>query len=57
MIEQNAFFEKYNINPEQFNSTGLIWENLVEIFEDYNNCKEALEQTAILFFNTLSNVN
>ena len=56
MIEQNAFFEKYNISLEQFNSTGLIWENLVEIFEDYNNCKEALQQTAIFFFNTLMKI-
>jgi putative GTP pyrophosphokinase len=53
MIQQNTFFEKYNISQEKYTETGLVWEDLVNIFEDYGDFRKSLEEPAVYIFNTL----
>lgn len=35
MKSKELFFEEYNVDKENFNKCGLIWEDLVEIYTDY----------------------
>lgn len=35
LIDQVAFFEKYNIKEEDFSNTKLTWEELSNIYNDY----------------------
>lgn len=53
MIDQNEFFSKYNIDDASFHETGLNWEELKLIYEDYIKFREELEPTAVLLFNKL----
>lgn len=46
MIDQSQFFEKYRINKEDFEATGLEWDDLREIHTDYVSCRPTLEPTA-----------
>lgn len=52
-MEQSDFFKKYNIKKADFIKTGLIWEDLLNIYEDYKNLKPALEAPAINYLNSL----
>ena len=45
-IKKEKFFEKYGITDEQFNETGLNWENLMEIYDDYSRIAHKLEVEA-----------
>ncbi|MCY8134599.1 hypothetical protein MOC76_12525 [Bacillus spizizenii] len=40
---REKFFEDYNIDKEDFNNTGLQWDDLIQIYKDYLNYKEELE--------------
>lgn len=40
--DKDKFFDKYNIEKEKFDKTGLMWDELREIYEDYS------EQTHLL---------
>jgi putative GTP pyrophosphokinase len=53
MITQEEFLSKYNITNEAFAGTGLQWNDLVLIYEDYEGYKEELEPSAIFIFNSL----
>lgn len=39
MIEREEFFEKYRIDNEKFEESGLNWKDLVLIYEDYDEYK------------------
>lgn len=53
MLNQKEFLEKYNIKADDFQETGLSWNDLEKLYEDYLVFKDELEPTAILLFNKL----
>lgn len=53
LINQSDFIKKYNIDENAFAATGLEWENLTEIYDNYLAFREELEPSAIYLFNTL----
>jgi len=53
MIAQSEFLIKYGIGKETFVSTGLSWEELIGIHENYLNFKVELEASATFIFNML----
>jgi len=50
------FLLEYNIKKDDFDKTGLVWEDLCLIYEDYKIYKQSLEDPAINIFNTLMKV-
>ena len=56
-MKQIEFLEKYNIKKEDFDKTGLIWEELLKIYDDYKKYKQELEVPAVNIFNSLMKVN
>ncbi|WP_203522537.1 GTP pyrophosphokinase [Fusobacterium sp. IOR10] len=46
MLDRDEFFKKFSINQNYFNSTGLKWEVLEEIYDDYIKIIPYLEKTA-----------
>ena len=54
LIDQVAFFEKYNIKEEDFSNTKLTWEELSNIYNDYLKKTPHLEEAAISIFRSLS---
>ena len=42
-LDKKEFFEKYLIEEEYFESTGLDWDELLAIYEDYSNIVQKLE--------------
>lgn len=55
MIDKNEFLEKYNIPLEKYNSSGVEWDNLIEIYKDYEKYELELNQVAEFIFNNLRN--
>lgn len=55
LVNQQVFLEKYNISSNLFNDTGLDWNSLNSIFEDYSAIKSDLINTAKLFYEILIN--
>jgi len=53
MLQLEVFLDKYNILLEDYQSTGLIWDDLLDIYDDYIIFKKRLEPSAVLIFNTL----
>jgi putative GTP pyrophosphokinase len=53
MITQKEFLTKYQIAPEEFDETGLKWENLIKIYEDYLVFRSGLEIPATTIFQSL----
>lgn len=51
---QAAFFERYNIKEDEFKKTGLTWEMLSEIYDDYAKRTSNLEDVAASLFRSLS---
>jgi len=52
-MEQTEFFKKYNIKNEEFIKTGLVWNDLLMIYEDYKMLRPTLENPAINNLNSL----
>jgi hypothetical protein len=50
----NDFLKKFNINPENFKVTGLEWDQLYEIQDDYAKYREELDHSAIFIFNRMN---
>lgn len=46
MLDRNKFFEEFSIEEEYFKSTGLEWEELVKIYDDYVSIVPELEKSA-----------
>ena len=46
MLDRNKFFEEFSIEEEYFKSTGLKWEELVKIYDDYVSIVPELEKSA-----------
>ena len=57
MISQKDFLRKYNIDQRKFNSTGLIWEELVKLHDDYTSIRNTLEKPTISIMNKLMKVD
>lgn len=53
LLNEEDFLKKYTIDQEEFNKTGLEWNQLELIFNDYINLIPHLEPSAILIFNAL----
>jgi ppGpp synthetase/RelA/SpoT-type nucleotidyltranferase len=53
MKKQQEFFDSFNISRSEYNKTGLKWNDLQKIYEDYLGYKEQLETFAIYVFNSL----
>lgn len=53
MITQEQFLIKYNIEQAVFLKTGLKWDDLLQIYDDYVAFREQLEPTAVYLFNSL----
>lgn len=45
-LDKELFFKEFSIDEEYFNSTGLDWDELVKIYNDYNNLIGLLEKEA-----------
>ena len=45
-LNREEFFEEFNINEEYFESTGLQWDKLQEIYDDYTRLVPYLEKEA-----------
>lgn len=45
-MDKKLFLEKYNLDLEQLNKTGLSWEDVEAIYKDYSSFKTELEPTA-----------
>jgi len=52
-LDQQTFFEKYNINTEDFNKTNLNWDSLCEIYEDFVETRDDYEEPAKYIINKL----
>ena len=46
MLDKKSFFEKFSIEEEYFESTGLNWDELVKIYDDYVALVPSLEKVA-----------
>ncbi|MFC3210195.1 nucleotidyltransferase family protein [Planomicrobium okeanokoites] len=44
-LNEKQFLSDFNINEERYNEAEIKWENLVEIYEDYENYKNTLKST------------
>lgn len=53
LLKQEDFLEKYNIKSDDFNSSGLTWEELEFLFNDYLIYKNKLETPATVILNDL----
>lgn len=53
LLPFNSFLKKYKIDKKTFKKTGLEWNELVNIFKDYNQLKNELEQPAAAIVNIL----
>ncbi len=56
-LNKKEFFKKYLIDEKYFESTGLIWEDLVEIYYDYIDITPRLEIDAQHIVSKLINAN
>jgi putative GTP pyrophosphokinase len=56
LIDKEEFFKKYNKTQEDLDKTGLQWENLEEIYQDYLKERPNLENTAVYLFNSLMKI-
>lgn len=52
MITKELFLKKYNITEELFQSAGMSWEELCDIYNDFNSKKEKYEKILDEFLNT-----
>lgn len=58
MITKELFLEKYNITEELFQSAGVTWEELCDIYEDFSDKNDKYEEILEEFLNTyLKDVN
>ena len=55
MLQQASFFEKYRIDKKAFDASGLRWEELQEIHQDYLEFHKSLEPHASLIAAILRN--
>jgi len=46
MLEKKIFFDRYNVDKEEFNKLDLGWDVLTEIYNDYTSNQETLQATA-----------
>jgi len=53
MIDQSEFLEKYRVDEEAFKSSGIKWEELVNIYSDYEGTRNELEPTGDYIANRL----
>ena len=52
-MNKEEFFEKYNIDNQKFNDTGLVWDELIEIYNHYNSIRDTLLPIAHFFADLL----
>ncbi len=57
MLDRKSFFEKFSIEEEYFKSTGLDWDELVKIHDDYLALVPSLEKVADKFTFQLIDTN
>lgn len=57
MLEKESFFKKFSIEEKYFESTGLDWDELVKIYDDYVNLVPHLEKLADRFTFKLIDTN
>lgn len=53
LANKQDFLENNHLTKEQFESTGLQWQALKAINEDYNKATDELDSMANYMFNTL----
>ena len=46
MLNKDQFFKDFSIDTNYFNSTGLIWDDLIKIYDDYSLLVPQLEKEA-----------
>ena len=46
LLDKDQFFKNFCIDEEYFESTGLVWNELVKIYENYNKLVPYLEKEA-----------
>lgn len=44
LLDKDQFFENFCIDKEYFESTGLVWDELVKIYENYSKLVPYLEK-------------
>lgn len=49
MLDKKSLFKEFSIDEEYFKSTGLVWEELVKIYDDYTGLVPELEKLADSF--------
>ncbi len=54
---RNAFFQKYNISESDFSKTGLKWEELILIHDDFIKRRSELENTVLPVFQAASKIS
>ena len=57
MLEKESFFKRFSIEEKYFESTGLDWNELVKIYDDYVNLVPHLEKVADKFTFKLIDTN
>jgi ppGpp synthetase/RelA/SpoT-type nucleotidyltranferase len=56
-MDKNYFFHKYGIEAEAFNNSGLVWEDLIKIYDDYTKRLSTYEDTAKYIADCLNREN
>lgn len=57
ILNKESFLEKYNIKEDYLNKNNIDWDNLVEIYNDYNVYRKSYENQAELIANILRSHN
>lgn len=57
ILNKKSFLEKYNIKEDYLNKNNIDWDNLVEIYNDYNVYRKSYENQAELIANILRSHN
>ena len=57
ILNKESFLEKYNIKEDYLNKNNIDWDNLIEIYNDYNVYRKSYENQAELIANILRSHN
>ena len=57
ILNKESFLERYNIKEDYLNKNNIDWDNLVEIYNDYNVYRKSYENQAELIANILRSHN
>lgn len=57
ILNKKSFLEKYNIKEDYLNKNNIDWDNLIEIYNDYNVYRKSYENQAELIANILRSHN